>query len=496
MPATTSLVRASRCARADVAATAAARCRSALCASDLPLVLLPVRLETRFFAQPDGSSELRVRIYPDKIHLDSHEPELTPDEREWGTHYWEQDWARRQRRRAQQTAGASWRIASAHARAAWIARVLRAAPTRAAAGSADRSDRPLPVAPQAAAAHRSSTSRAGGVAPCARGAPDARPLDRYRPLRGRRGDRRRAAATSCNPLAVGPDPQADADRYAANETLVDRSGHEVDGRLRRAPKPRAWRCGSRSRPRRWRRDSTACSCSAWRRRSRAAAANAAGRICSTRITTPTGSSSCASARRPTTPTTAAPATSATIPAHDAQLRHRGRARPGDARRATPTRVRVGAALGLATANACRRRSAASGGRPRRTTSHMRSMNTALWQVGWGYFLSNMIGFDGTGLTAEVSPGRAITFCRSRARGGPVPACAAAAALRRAAGDLARPVASRRAGPRSRHSSARDAGCSDLLLEAARQRLAADARPGRARVGSGRIRPIPTPISPT
>jgi len=45
-----------------------------LCASDQPLVLLPVRLETRFFAQPDGSSELRVRIYPDKIHLDSHEP--------------------------------------------------------------------------------------------------------------------------------------------------------------------------------------------------------------------------------------------------------------------------------------------------------------------------------------------------------------------------------------------------------------------------------------
>ena len=32
-----------------------------LCASDRPLALLPVRLETRFFAQPDGSSELRVR---------------------------------------------------------------------------------------------------------------------------------------------------------------------------------------------------------------------------------------------------------------------------------------------------------------------------------------------------------------------------------------------------------------------------------------------------
>src|SRR3982750_3883851 len=46
-----------------------------VCASDRPLVLFPVRLETRFFAQPDGSSELRVRVYPDKVHLDSHEPE-------------------------------------------------------------------------------------------------------------------------------------------------------------------------------------------------------------------------------------------------------------------------------------------------------------------------------------------------------------------------------------------------------------------------------------
>ena len=47
-----------------------------LCASDRPLALFPVRLETRFFAQPDGTSELRVRVYPDKVHLDSHEPEL------------------------------------------------------------------------------------------------------------------------------------------------------------------------------------------------------------------------------------------------------------------------------------------------------------------------------------------------------------------------------------------------------------------------------------
>ena len=45
-----------------------------------PAVLFPVRLETRFFAQADGSSELRVRVFPDTVHIDSHEPELTEDE--------------------------------------------------------------------------------------------------------------------------------------------------------------------------------------------------------------------------------------------------------------------------------------------------------------------------------------------------------------------------------------------------------------------------------
>ena len=63
-----------------------------LCPGDLPLVLLPVRLETRFFTLADGTIELRVRVFPDKIHLDSHEPDLTADEQTWGQHYWQQNW--------------------------------------------------------------------------------------------------------------------------------------------------------------------------------------------------------------------------------------------------------------------------------------------------------------------------------------------------------------------------------------------------------------------
>jgi hypothetical protein len=43
--------------------------------ADVPLVLLPVRMETRF-----QGAELWLRIYPDNIHINSFEPELTSEE--------------------------------------------------------------------------------------------------------------------------------------------------------------------------------------------------------------------------------------------------------------------------------------------------------------------------------------------------------------------------------------------------------------------------------
>ena len=56
---------------------------------DVPLLMLPVRLETRYRPlRADGSRHLMIRIYPDDVHEDSHEPGLTADERVAGTTFW------------------------------------------------------------------------------------------------------------------------------------------------------------------------------------------------------------------------------------------------------------------------------------------------------------------------------------------------------------------------------------------------------------------------
>lgn len=49
-----------------------------------PLLLLPVRLETKFVT----GSKLRVRIYPDDVASDTHEPGLTAEEEKATTAYW------------------------------------------------------------------------------------------------------------------------------------------------------------------------------------------------------------------------------------------------------------------------------------------------------------------------------------------------------------------------------------------------------------------------
>ena len=56
----------------------------------VPVVLLPVRLETRFVGP---GPELRIRIYPEQLHVDAHEPGLTKGERRLARRYWAARWA-------------------------------------------------------------------------------------------------------------------------------------------------------------------------------------------------------------------------------------------------------------------------------------------------------------------------------------------------------------------------------------------------------------------
>ena len=88
----------------------------------VPIVLLPVRLEARYF---NSGKELRIRIFPDQIHADAHEPELTAAEREAGIAYWNAVFASPDS--AKRTT-APWEdlcsVVGAQ-RAAWIARALK-----------------------------------------------------------------------------------------------------------------------------------------------------------------------------------------------------------------------------------------------------------------------------------------------------------------------------------------------------------------------------------
>ena len=51
----------------------------ALPQASLPIALLPVQVQTRFVTR-DGGPQLLVRVYPDELHLDGHQPNLTAAE--------------------------------------------------------------------------------------------------------------------------------------------------------------------------------------------------------------------------------------------------------------------------------------------------------------------------------------------------------------------------------------------------------------------------------
>ncbi len=89
-------VAAARAAQAAVAALARARAaltaaqeRAALTVApaNVPVALLPVALQTRF-----AGDTLRIRVIPDEVHVEDHEPGLTEGEVQAGRTFWSQVW--------------------------------------------------------------------------------------------------------------------------------------------------------------------------------------------------------------------------------------------------------------------------------------------------------------------------------------------------------------------------------------------------------------------
>lgn len=202
-----------------------------------PLVLFPVRLETRFFSQADGTSELRVRVYPDKIHNDSHEPELTEDELIWGTHFWEQTWRAAGNEEREK---AAWRQLADRLdpqRAAWVARTLTPL------NPDDRPDDPIdtgealpkPVRFPSPERKKESWTRA----------PHSDVLPDFWTVLGYKGDRLVVNVKSgpiADPLATGPNPSpaANVDASGIDEDMkwmVDFAAAEAKGMAIRAKLP-------------------------------------------------------------------------------------------------------------------------------------------------------------------------------------------------------------------------------------------------------------------
>ena len=89
-------------------------------AATVPIVLLPVQVQTRYVRR-EGQTELLVRVYPDELHLDSHQEELTPAEARWGRRYWELIWPTPGDAAAQQRAWETLARRFGIRRAAWVA---------------------------------------------------------------------------------------------------------------------------------------------------------------------------------------------------------------------------------------------------------------------------------------------------------------------------------------------------------------------------------------
>ena len=95
-----------------------------------PLLLLPVRIETKFVDDPQAGQQLWVRIYPDQIAIDSHDETLTEAEWSLAQQYWSAPvWSEPPPFVEEPVAHQAWIDAQ---QAAWIALARALGPERAA----------------------------------------------------------------------------------------------------------------------------------------------------------------------------------------------------------------------------------------------------------------------------------------------------------------------------------------------------------------------------
>ena len=372
---------------------------ASLCPSDLPLALLPVRLETRFFTLANGATELRVRIFPDKIHLDSHERDLTADERTWGEHYWQQNWLAGNDPAVSANA---WRqIANRFGarRAAWIARVLQPVNQTSRPTLPTPPGQPLSVTPQFPATAVAKQADAWRQAPHARLLPD-----RFIAVLHSAG---KVALTVTSKdvrklLAVGPNPQAAALSAEAEAAVKRGELLAIDGDMK------------------WMVDFDEAESAGMAMRITVPSATLAAGLDSLVVfgvcaflTGAQAANQLADLFDAHHYTDGLGFLQPGTPTNNTEERRTGYGSddPGHERsfalEVAPTPAlndsnasRVGAALGIPVA-----RILPTFGHVERGLAQddldSRSMNTALWQVGWGYFLNNMVGAEAGLKTADV-----------------------------------------------------------------------------------------------
>lgn len=169
-------------------------------ADDLPFLLLPVRVETRFM-RGDGAPELWVRIFPDDIAVHVHEEALSVGESGDGQSFWREMWGAAQEseenKRHNLELGAWTRLCASYdsRRAGWIARQTR--PTTLDVPSADDLNFPKVDAEDL---KQESWSRA----PRSQVMPDRFVVMGYV---GGTQVFRQASEPVPNPLILGPDPE-------------------------------------------------------------------------------------------------------------------------------------------------------------------------------------------------------------------------------------------------------------------------------------------------